>query len=76
MGIAATTTDLLAWAVAQDAEAEKVAANLARSAAERRYLYAPVGQRLARLKAVQEATQRALTADLAAQAARREAGLA
>ena len=57
--------DLLNWPAFQEAEARTVAARAAWAAAQRRYRLAPLGMRQSRLRALEEASQEALRADLA-----------
>jgi hypothetical protein len=57
--------DLLSWPAFQEAEARTVAARAAWGEARRRYQRAPHGTRESRLRALEEASQEALRADLA-----------
>jgi len=54
--------DLLAWPQLREAEQRLEAANAARLVAQRRYHLSPVGLRLQRLAALQEAANEALRA--------------
>ena len=60
-----TTPDLLAWPAMKAAADRLEAAEAARVRAARRYQYAPHGEKESRLRALQEATQEALAAQLA-----------
>lgn len=56
--------DLLAWSEVREAEAALASAHAEQAEAQRRYRLSPHGQRNARLKALQEAVQRSLEAEL------------
>lgn len=56
--------DLLTWPEIREAEAALASAHVEQAEAQRRYRLSPHGQRSARLKALQEAVQRSLEAEL------------
>lgn len=56
--------DLLTWPEIREAEAALASAHAEQAEAQRRYRLSPHGQRVARLKALQEAVQRSLEAEL------------
>lgn len=56
--------DLLTHAELKDAQADLSAARVRQAEAQRRFLFAPHGQRTVRLSALQEAVQEALKAEL------------
>lgn len=58
------TVDLLSWPDVKDAEAAALDTRAAWSLAQRRYRIAPHGERQSRLRALQEAAEAALRADL------------
>lgn len=55
--------DLLTWPEIREAEAALASAHADQDEARRRYRLSPHGQRIERLKALQEAVQRSLTAE-------------
>lgn len=57
------TVDLLTWPEVTDAKAAVASAHAEQAAAQRRYLFAPHGEKTARLIALQTAVQRALSAE-------------
>ena len=56
--------DLLTWPEIRDAEAALASAHAEQAEAQRRYRLSPHGERTARLRALQEAVQRSLEAEL------------
>jgi hypothetical protein len=66
--------DLLSWPEIHDAEARVAAAEEARARAVRRALIAPHGEKQARLRAAQEASNEALRAETELARLRREFG--
>lgn len=56
--------DLLTWPEIRDAETALASARAEQAEAQRRYRLSPHGERIARLRAFQEAVQRSLKAEL------------